>query len=118
MQRSLGSHIVNGYSSPTLCKKHGSLLPPQRFLNTTGFYGGCLTGRHRKNTPRQRVETIRCMAHPRRVARVAKQIEREIGNLILTDPVLQEAVCPEKKNGGGDDALSAIANSNGSGADQ
>jgi hypothetical protein len=31
-------------------------------------------------------------AHPRRVARVAKQIEREIGSLMLTDPVCARLV--------------------------
>lgn len=72
-------------------------------------------------------------AAPRRQAKVAKQIEREVGNLLLTDKVLhrqlapavsclysaggnkfvyvqvlQKAVCPEKKLGI-DSALSAIA---------
>lgn len=48
------------------------------------------------------------MAHPRRIARVSKQIEREIGNLLLHDRVLQEAVCPERKRGL-DTAVSALA---------
>lgn len=39
---------------------------------------------------------------------MAKQIEREVGNLLLTDKVLQKAVCPEKRIGI-DSALSAIA---------
>lgn len=71
-------------------------------------------------------------AAPRRQAKVAKQIEREVGNLLLTDKVhrrlvsavvccefqeqtkssvvqvLQKAVCPEKRIGI-DSALSAIA---------
>lgn len=46
-------------------------------------------------------------AHPRRVAKVAKQIEREVGSLLITDRVLQEAVCPERKRGM-DGALSAL----------
>ncbi|KAL4447692.1 hypothetical protein ABPG75_004911 [Micractinium tetrahymenae] len=49
-----------------------------------------------------------CMAHPRRVAKVAKQIEREVGNLLITDKVLQAAVCPERRRGF-DGALSALA---------
>ena len=47
-------------------------------------------------------------AHPRRVARVAKQIEREVGTLLLTDRVLQGAVCPEVRLGL-DTNVSAIA---------
>ncbi|PRW60528.1 putative ribosome-binding factor chloroplastic [Chlorella sorokiniana] len=49
-----------------------------------------------------------CMAHPRRVAKVAKQIEREVGNLLITDKILQAAVCPERRRGF-DGALSALA---------
>lgn len=48
------------------------------------------------------------MAHPRRVARVAKQIEREVGSLLIYDKVLQQAICPERKRGM-DGALSALA---------
>ncbi len=39
---------------------------------------------------------------------MAKQIEREIGNLLLYDKVMQEAVCPERRRGL-DSAVSAIA---------
>jgi ribosome-binding factor A len=51
---------------------------------------------------------VLCMAHPRRVARVAKQIEREVGSLLIYDKVLQQAICPERKRGM-DGALSALA---------
>ena len=51
---------------------------------------------------------VLCMAHPRRIARVAKQIEREVGSLLIYDKVLQKAVCPERKRGM-DGALSALA---------
>lgn len=51
---------------------------------------------------------VRCMAHPRRVAKVARQIEREIGNMLLFDTRLREAVCPERRFGA-DYALSGIA---------
>ncbi|CAL5227613.1 g10616 [Coccomyxa viridis] len=57
---------------------------------------------------RSRLQDVSCMAHPRRVAKVAKQIEREVGTLLLHDRVLQGAVCPEVKMGL-DDAVSAIA---------
>ncbi|GIL62147.1 hypothetical protein Vafri_16417 [Volvox africanus] len=55
---------------------------------------------------RQRLQVV-CMAHPRRVARVSSQIQREIGDLFVSDPVIQAAICPERKGGG--DTLSAVA---------
>lgn len=51
---------------------------------------------------------IVCMAHPRRIARVEKQIEREVGALLIHDKVLQKAVCPERQRGM-DGAVSALA---------
>ncbi|KAI4299928.1 hypothetical protein L6164_033348 [Bauhinia variegata] len=39
--------------------------------------------------------TIRCMANPRRVKMVAKQIRRELSEMLLNDTVLQYAVLPE-----------------------
>ncbi|XVE93746.1 hypothetical protein REPUB_Repub01dG0220800 [Reevesia pubescens] len=39
--------------------------------------------------------TIKCMANPRRVKMVAKQIRRELSDMLLTDKVLQYAVLPE-----------------------
>lgn len=52
--------------------------------------------------------SVTCMAHPRRIARVAKQIEREVGTLIIYDKVVQDAICPERRRGL-DGALSALA---------
>ncbi|KAA8536031.1 hypothetical protein F0562_028509 [Nyssa sinensis] len=45
--------------------------------------------------PSQLTATIRCMANPRRVKMVAKQIRRELSDMLLTDKVLQFAVLPE-----------------------
>jgi ribosome-binding factor A len=42
------------------------------------------------------------------VAKVAKQIEREVGQLLISDKALQAAVCPERRRGY-DGALSALA---------
>ncbi|XP_054778338.1 probable ribosome-binding factor A, chloroplastic [Prosopis cineraria] len=42
---------------------------------------------------------IRCMANPRRVKMVAKQIRRELSDMLLTDKVLQYAVLPEASLG-------------------
>ncbi|KAK2978304.1 hypothetical protein RJ640_017155, partial [Escallonia rubra] len=43
----------------------------------------------------RRLSMIRCMANPRRVKMVAKQIQRELSDMLLTDNVLQFAVLPE-----------------------
>ncbi|XAR72756.1 hypothetical protein NMG60_11019499 [Bertholletia excelsa] len=45
--------------------------------------------------PTIRTATVRCMANPRRVKMVAKQIRRELSDMLLTDKVLQYAVLPE-----------------------
>lgn len=42
---------------------------------------------------------ITCMANPRRVKMVAKQIRRELSDMLLTDKVLQYAVLPEASLG-------------------
>ncbi|KAJ8450954.1 hypothetical protein Cgig2_032579 [Carnegiea gigantea] len=39
--------------------------------------------------------TIKCMANPRRVAMVAKQIMRELSDMLLTDTRLRSAILPE-----------------------
>ncbi|KAL1215714.1 putative ribosome-binding factor A [Cardamine amara subsp. amara] len=39
--------------------------------------------------------SVKCMANPRRVKMVAKQIMRELSDMLLTDTVLQHAVLPE-----------------------
>ncbi|XP_059654032.1 probable ribosome-binding factor A, chloroplastic [Cornus florida] len=46
-------------------------------------------------SPSQRIATTRCMANQRRVKMVAKQIRRELSDMLLTDKVLQFAVLPE-----------------------
>lgn len=43
--------------------------------------------------------TIKCMANPKRVKMVAKQIRRELSEMLLTDNVLQFAVLPEASLG-------------------
>ena len=62
------------------------------------------TALHRR---RRRCPPARSQAHPRRVAKVAKQIEREVGTLLISDKLLQAAVCPERRRGF-DGALSAL----------
>lgn len=43
--------------------------------------------------------TVRCMANQRRVKMVAKQIQRELSDMLITDKVLQYAVLPEASLG-------------------
>ncbi|KAL2512405.1 putative ribosome-binding factor A [Abeliophyllum distichum] len=50
---------------------------------------------HRSIVPSSRSSIIKCMANPRRVKMVAKQIRRELSDMLLTDKVLQYAVLPE-----------------------
>ncbi|KAI3851353.1 hypothetical protein MKX03_006699 [Papaver bracteatum] len=49
--------------------------------------------------PSNRHSILKCMAHPRRVKMVAKQIQREISDMLLTDNVLQFAILPEAELG-------------------
>ncbi|XP_038900542.1 probable ribosome-binding factor A, chloroplastic [Benincasa hispida] len=49
--------------------------------------------------PRMMGATIRCMANSRRVKMVAKQIQRELSDMLLTDKVLQYAILPEASLG-------------------
>jgi len=50
---------------------------------------------------------IKCMANPRRVKMVAKQIRRELSDMLITDNVLQFAVLPEASLGA-DSYLSSV----------
>ncbi|KAL6213722.1 hypothetical protein ACLB2K_013166 [Fragaria x ananassa] len=50
---------------------------------------------HPRNNHAALLGGIRCMAKPRRVAMVAKQIQRELSDMLLTDKVLQYAILPE-----------------------
>ncbi|GFP88998.1 probable ribosome-binding factor a chloroplastic [Phtheirospermum japonicum] len=64
----------------------GLRRPPPHRVITTPTFGGNINGENR---------TIICMANPRRVKMVAKQIRRELSDMLLTDKVLQYAVLPE-----------------------
>ncbi|CAN6179517.1 unnamed protein product [Urochloa humidicola] len=45
--------------------------------------------------PPSSLRVVRCMAKERRVRMVAKQIQRELADMLTRDPVLQRAVLPE-----------------------
>ncbi|XP_057788576.1 probable ribosome-binding factor A, chloroplastic [Salvia miltiorrhiza] len=77
------------HSTPSFCPVAYVGLrrpPPHRMVSTTSCGGGGGSGGK---------STIVCMANPRRVKMVAKQIRREISDMLLTDKVLQYAVLPE-----------------------
>jgi ribosome-binding factor A len=79
-----------------------SLVPSPRV--PCGQHAVFRTNTGSKNAAR----SVTCMANSRRMARVSKQIEREIGSLFVSDKVVQQAVCPERGRGI-DDSLSAMA---------
>mmetsp|Transcript_4946 Transcript_4946/g.12412 ORF Transcript_4946/g.12412 Transcript_4946/m.12412 type:complete len:203 (-) Transcript_4946:497-1105(-) len=86
-------------TNSTPCK--WTSAPALTHLKTRGVSG---PGRPKHGACRRVV----CMAAPKRVAMVGKQIEREIGTMLLTDKVLKEAVCPDRKRGQ-DAYLTALA---------
>ncbi|CAN6208845.1 unnamed protein product [Urochloa humidicola] len=45
--------------------------------------------------PPSSLRVVRCMAKERRVRMVAKQIQRELADMLTRDPILQRAVLPE-----------------------
>jgi ribosome-binding factor A len=88
--------------------RHSSISRPHSTRHTHDIF---VTGRYRCNgssTRERMISNVRCMANARRMARVSKQIEREIGLLFVSDKVVQAAVCPERRRGI-DDGMSALA---------
>ncbi|KAK6136660.1 hypothetical protein DH2020_029604 [Rehmannia glutinosa] len=79
---------LTAHSTQSFCRLDSVGLrrpPPYRVITTTTC-GGSINGVNR---------AIICMANPRRVKMVAKQIRRELSDMLLTDKVLQYAVLPE-----------------------
>ncbi|MEW5305141.1 MAG: hypothetical protein WDW36_007702 [Sanguina aurantia] len=78
------------------------------FKDTVSPSGRCAPTKsisHSHNS--RRTSSIVCMAHPRRVAKVSSQIQREIGDMFVSDQVLAIAICPERHLG--DNSLTAVA---------
>lgn len=107
------AHINGGIYSNLKAQSQEKVASPRRWLPLQSQAVTELD-RHSRGICKQfyfssrRQQQVVCMAHPRRVARVAKQIEREVGTLLQTDRVLQGAVSPEVKLGL-DSAVSALA---------
>ncbi|CAA0807682.1 Probable ribosome-binding factor A-chloroplastic [Striga hermonthica] len=69
------------------------LRQPHRVVTSTTFGGGITNGPNGTN------RSVICMANPRRVQMVSRQIRREISDMLLMDKVLQHAVLPESALG-------------------
>ena len=78
-------------SSPPSSSSTSLLSYPSQILRSTA----CINRTSHGVRLSSRFKTIRCMAKPRRVAMVAKQIRREISDMLLTDTTLQYAILPE-----------------------
>ncbi|GMN55812.1 hypothetical protein TIFTF001_024935 [Ficus carica] len=77
--------------SPSSLLRHAPSSSPSPLLS---FRVGTLRSTARIY-PSRHGAAIRCMAKPRRVAMVAKQIRRELSDMLLTDTTLQYAILPE-----------------------
>lgn len=84
--------------STSLARVHprGSATKQARMASLCAMRGTC------------RRREVRCQAVPRRVERVSRQLEREVGELLRSDKVMRRAVCPNEA-AGHDLALSAMA---------
>ncbi|KAK6916656.1 Ribosome-binding factor A [Dillenia turbinata] len=80
-------YTANTLLSPNFCKSCLSLSSNPQLLSPNPITV-------RRQLPPQAL-AIRCMANPRRVKMVAKQIRRELSDMLLTDKVLQYAILPE-----------------------
>ncbi|KAI3930576.1 hypothetical protein MKX01_037022 [Papaver californicum] len=98
---------------PNLSSTHNFLLPKTLISNSYTTNSSSSTLQRKSNEMKTLTHTsfsfirkpsnhhriLKCMAHPRRVKMVAKQIQREISDMLLTDNVLQFAILPEAELG-------------------
>lgn len=94
------------YSACTVCASRCHIPTPKHLVTTvtnpirTPHLNGWVRSRNLLGMGKPMVGTrITCMANPRRVKMVAKQIQRELSDMLLTDKVLQYAVLPEASLG-------------------
>ncbi|XP_019154754.1 PREDICTED: probable ribosome-binding factor A, chloroplastic isoform X2 [Ipomoea nil] len=90
----LRSSSITVSNTPPLSISPPNLLRLRRIFTSSGGHGS-------------RGSLVKCMANPRRVKMVAKQIRRELSDMLLTDKVLQYAVLPEAALGA-DQYLSSL----------
>ncbi|PKA50309.1 putative ribosome-binding factor A, chloroplastic [Apostasia shenzhenica] len=86
---------------PCLCRLQASPSPPLLITSSSSSSTGRLSlyGNGRRSLSRSPAAAVRCMANQRRVKMVAKQIRRELSDMLLTDNVLRYAVLPEASLG-------------------
>ena len=84
-------------SSPALCCPPP--CSPLLFFRRSLSPSTTLTSSNNSLRTPTRMRGVRCMASQRRVKMVAKQIMRELSDMLLTDKVLQYAVLPEASLG-------------------
>ncbi|KAM6554707.1 hypothetical protein CsatB_015469 [Cannabis sativa] len=94
------SHLVLHYPplSPSQYRRHTPSSPPSSSLSLSlslSLTAWSKPTNHGVRLSSRSLLTIRCMAKPRRVAMVAKQIRRELSDMLLTDTTLQYAILPE-----------------------
>ncbi|ESR36769.1 putative ribosome-binding factor A [Citrus sinensis] len=85
-------HTHQSFLSLPLHHHYPYLLPITSF-NSATWAPKSTAAIHLRRSPTRK--TVKCMANPRRVKMVAKQIQRELSDMLLTDKVLQFAVLPE-----------------------
>ncbi|KAH7835009.1 hypothetical protein Vadar_022009 [Vaccinium darrowii] len=86
-------HLQHTLSKP---HHHRPLQPPPP--STTSLFQRCGVVLRPPPPPlkmNRNARVVKCMANPRRVEMVAKQIMRELSDMLLTDRVIQSAVLPE-----------------------
>ncbi|KAF4375300.1 hypothetical protein F8388_024052 [Cannabis sativa] len=94
------SHLVLHYPplSPSQYRRHTPSSPPSSSSSLSlslSLTAWSKPTNHGVRLSSRSLLTIRCMAKPRRVAMVAKQIRRELSDMLLTDTTLQYAILPE-----------------------
>ena len=89
-------HLHRPPLSPSLSLRQPPTLSPSSSSSSLSFGAGTLrsTAGIRRRAGNG-APAIWCMAKARRVAMVAKQIRREISDMLLTDTTLQYAILPE-----------------------
>ncbi|XP_023739670.1 probable ribosome-binding factor A, chloroplastic [Lactuca sativa] len=81
----------------TTCCSLSTFVPslPRSIRFPAAKFGYTLTFSPHGSTTTSRNKVVICMAKERRVKMVAKQIQRELSDMLLTDQVLQYAILPE-----------------------
>ncbi|XP_065865298.1 probable ribosome-binding factor A, chloroplastic [Euphorbia lathyris] len=88
-------HLLNPQKQHHLLNTHRNSLPNTTVHSNLFSIWSPTSASPLHLRPNPSFNTIKCMANPRRVKMVAKQIQRELSDMLLTDKVIQYAVLPE-----------------------